>query len=103
MTGMTQNGSERLEGAKKRSGFIPGYTPTLIRTDVKDLLTDWRRQHGYAHTENAERCIASAALHLCLTQPDLRTRFLAALDSAVASDFRTLRGETAAPNATVST
>ena len=90
-------------GQARRPGFIPGYAPTLIRADVKDRLTAWRRANGYLHSEHIERCVSSAALQLCLTDPDLRTRFLAALDSAVVADARAIRGEPAAPLAAVST
>jgi hypothetical protein len=111
MTGMSssdRNGEKSFgngigNGQARRPGYIPGYAPTLIRADVKDRLTAWRRQHGYQHSEHIERCISSAALFLCLTDPDVRTRFLAALDTAVVADARAIRGDPAEPLAAGST
>ena len=109
MTGMAtsdrhgENGNGNGNGSARRPGYIPGYAPTLIRADVKDRLTAWRRANGYQHSEHIERCVSSAALHLCLTAPDLRTRFLAALDSAVVADARAIRGEPATPLTAAST
>jgi hypothetical protein len=75
----------------RRFNFVPGYASTLVRHDVKDLLTTFRRQHGYAHSEHIERCLSSACIELCLSDESLRARILDCLDLAVATDARLIR------------
>lgn len=75
----------------RRFTFVPGYTSTLIRGDVKAQLTTFRKDHGYEHSEHIERCLSSACIELCLTDPSLRERLLSCLDTAVASDARLIR------------
>lgn len=84
------------EPTQRRFTFVPGYTSTLIRGDVKAKLTSFRRSHGYEHSEHIERCLSSACIELCLTDPGLQERLLTCLDAAVASDARLIRSVRAA-------
>lgn len=82
---------------QRRFTFVPGYTSTLIRGDVKERLTSFRRQHGYEHSEHIERCLSSACIELCLKDEGLRARILECLDEAVANDARLIRSVRTVP------
>lgn len=75
----------------RRFTYIQGYHSTLVRADVKDLLTDFRRKHGYLHAEHIERCLSSACIELCLGDASLKDRVLQLLDEAVVRDARLAR------------
>lgn len=75
----------------RRFNFVPGYAATLVRGDVKERLTSFRREHGYEHSEHIERCLSSACIDLCLKDEGLLARVLQCLDEAVAADARLLR------------
>lgn len=75
----------------RRFNYIQGYHSTLVRADVKELLTDFRRRHGYSHAEHIERCLSSACIELCLADESLLGRLLEQLDEAVVRDARLAR------------
>jgi len=78
--------------------FVHGYRGVLVRIDVKDLLRQFAASAGFLRESQVERCLASAAIEMVLTDPALRARLLSAYETASVKDIQAIRASaTASP------
>lgn len=80
----TEAQSDRTPG--KGKDFHAGYSPILLRTELKEELRRFRRTKGFGHDTHIERCLMSAAIELLLTDPGLHARWMALLADATRKD-----------------
>ena len=66
--------------------FHVGYSPVLLRTDLKESLKRFRRDLGFGHDSHIERCLMSAAIELLLSQPELHEGWINGLADATRKD-----------------
>ena len=66
--------------------FHVGYSPVLLRTDLKDALKQFRRDLGFGHDSHIERCLMSAAIEMLLTRPELHDGWIKTLADATRKD-----------------
>ena len=66
--------------------FHVGYSPVLLRTDLKDALKQFRRDLGFGHDSHIERCLMSAAIEMLLARPELHDGWIKGLADATRKD-----------------
>ena len=66
--------------------FHAGYSPVLLRTDLKESLKQFRRDLGFGHDSHIERCLMSAAIEMLLSQPELHEGWIKGLADATRKD-----------------
>lgn len=66
--------------------FHPGYSPVLVRTDLKGELRRFRTEQGFAHDTHIERCLMSAGIELLLRDKSLHGRWMEMLAEAARQD-----------------
>ena len=75
----------RDDRASRPRDWHSGYSPVLVRTELKDELRAFRRGRGF-HQSHIERCLMSAALEMLLRDPQLHERWLQLLADATRQD-----------------
>lgn len=70
----------------KEKDFHFGYSPVLLRTELKDELKRFRREQGFGHESHIERCLLSAAVEMLLNEQSLHQRWVEMLAEATRKD-----------------
>lgn len=70
----------------RNKDFHAGYSPVLLRIDVKERLKQFRRDKGFGYDSHIERCLMSAAIEMLLKMPDLHGRWIEQLAEATCKD-----------------
>jgi hypothetical protein len=72
----------------RKKDFHRGYSPVLLRTDLKEQLKQFRKKKGLAQESHFERCLVSAAIDLLINDPALHGRWIDGLAEATSRDVR---------------
>jgi hypothetical protein len=87
--------SDRDRVATPRT-HVNGFRPVLVREDIKNRLSGFRRDNGLTESHH-ERCLVTAALVLVLENEELRCRWMTELGSVLQIELASvLQRETAA-------
>lgn len=82
---MSQNG-HNVGYSQRPKDYQPGYSPALVRTDIKDKLREFRMQF-FGTDSHVERCLITAALNVMLHHDEFRDVWLAAFKDACRADI----------------
>ena len=81
-----EGSSDRAQNSRKDKIHHHGYSPVLVRTELKDMLREYRHQNGFGYDTHIERCLVSAALDMLLANPSLHDQWLTYLAEATGKD-----------------
>lgn len=76
----------REEAYQKEKDFHRGYSPVLIRTDLKEALKKFRKDYGFGFDSHLERCLLSAGVELLLNDKSLHPKWIEMLSEATRKD-----------------
>jgi hypothetical protein len=75
-----------VQRGSKGKDFHVGYSPVLLRTELKEKLRRFRHEKGFHHESHIERCLLSAAVEMLLSESSLHPRWMEMLAEATSRD-----------------